>query len=98
MIGEPMQNKYPKITIPKTTYRIEWVNLKTNKNGYQYMQCYSDEWRGKFERMYPAEEGYIWTQVWNDDHHILVDFQDPIYPGDIEEETRTDIYDYDEEE
>jgi hypothetical protein len=48
--------------------------------------------------MYPAEEGYIWTQVWNDDNHTLVDFQDPIYPGDIEEETRTDIYDYDEEE
>ena len=72
-----MQTKYPKITIPKTTYRIEWVNLKTNKSGYQYIQCYSDEWAGKFER---------------------VDFQDPIYPGDIEEEIRADIYDYDEEE
>lgn len=90
-------------TLPKTTYRITWENLKTNKSGYQYFECYPDKWRGKFDVLYPAEQGYIWLEVWDDDHQILIDFQEPIYPADIAEQRRKDyeiragIYDYNEE-
>ena len=90
--------------IPKNTYRITWENLKTNKSGYQYFECYSDEWKEKFEKLYPAEEGYIWLQVWNESEQRLIDLQDPIYPADIAKQRRKDyeiragIYDYDEED
>ena len=90
--------------MPKTTYRITWENLKTNKSGYQYIQCYPGEWKEKFEKLYPAEQGYIWLEAWDDDKQRLIDFQDPIHPADIAEQRRKDyeiragVYDYNEEE
>ena len=87
----------------KILYRVVWENLKTAERGEHKFKCYMGGWQEQFEHLYPADQGYIWLEAWNEDEKRLVDFQDPIYPADIEAQRQKDyerrmgIYDYDEE-
>lgn len=87
----------------KILYRVVWENLKTAERGERNFKCYMGGWKEQFEHLYPAEQGYIWLEAWNEDEKRLVDFQDPIYPADIEAQRQKDyerrmgIYDYDDE-